>query len=230
MDSKEIGQWCLDNKKMIGKIILKYDRYPDHFQDNFNHLTMRLMKKGTSFNSNKGRKFSTYAYTILVREMIEYINWKTCKLSYPHVCLTMNKYIKARTDLEKDSLSFGAIPDFIEAKAGAKDLTNIEEGLDKEILKRKIQSITKYILTPTQRKLFEYRYNDNLELWHTLQECADAFGFTTTRGAQLERKVIQKIRDYLYLNPAKEDKRINKINKKERGKNIEEARRDTIWS
>lgn len=231
MNSKEIGQWCLDNKKMIGKIILKYDRYPDHFQDNFNHLTLKLMMKGTKFNPTKGRKFSTYAYTILSREMVEYLNWKVSKLSYPHINLTTNKYNQKRVELESESLSFGAIPDFIEAKAGAKDLTEMEERLDSEALRNKIKTIVENYITPTQKSLFKYRYNEDFIPVHTFEECGEMFGYSTTRAAQLERKVIDKIKTYLYLKEdiIKDDKRRKQQSTKERTRRISEARTNDVW-
>lgn len=229
MNSKEIGQWCIDNKKMISKIIMKYDRYPDNYQDNFNHLTLRLMTKGVKFKESKGIKFSTYAFTILSREMAEYFSWKTSKLSYPHYVLTTNKMTDTRMDIERHSKSFGSIPDFVEAKAGAKDLTFIDEDIDSSILKKRVNKIVNEYTTPTQRNLFKYRYNDDLIQIHSFQECAEMFGFTTTRAKQLEDKVTDKIRKYLYLEQPSEDKRVSKTNKKERIKNYEEEKRNTIW-
>lgn len=228
MNSKEIGQWCLDNKKMISKIIMKYDRYPDNYQDNFNHLTYMLMNKGVKFKENKGIKFSTYAFTILNREMIEYFTWKTSKLSYPHYVLTTNKMAETRMNLEKKSKSFGSIPDFVEAKAGAKDLSFIDENIDSELFKKRVNKIINKYVTPTQRNLFKYRYDEDLTIKHGFQECADMFGFSTARAKQLENKVIDKIRKYLYLEST-EDKRVNAKNKKERGQRIEEEKRNTIW-
>lgn len=228
MNSKEIGQWCLDNKKMISKIIMKYDRYPDNYQDNFNHLAYMLMTKGVKFKESKGIKFSTYAFTILNREMIEYFTWKTSKLSYPHYVLTTNKMTETRMNLEKQSKSFGSIPDFVEAKAGAKDLSFIDEDIDSEFLRKRVNKIVNEYVTPTQRNLFKYRYNDDLTIKHGFQECADMFGFSTARAKQLEDKVVDKIRKYLYLENTK-DKRVKIQNKKERGQRIEEAKRNSIW-
>ena len=141
MNSKEIGQWCVDNKAMLAKIIMKYDRYPDNFQDKFNHLTLRLMERGIKFKEGIGIKFSTYAYKILSREMATYMNWRLSRLSYPYAALTMNKYSKRRVALERGGVTFGAIPDFIEAKAGAKDLTEMEERIDSEALRTKMKAI-----------------------------------------------------------------------------------------
>lgn len=229
MNSKEIGQWCLDNKKMISKIIMKYDRYPDNYQDNFNHLTYVLMNKGVKFKENKGNKFSTYAYIILNREMVEYLNWKTSNLSYPHYALTSNRMIETRMNLEKNSKSFGAIPDFVEAKAGAKDLSFIDDNIDSELFKRRVNKIVNEYTTPVQRNLFKYRYNEDLTIKHGFKECSEMFGFSITRAQQLEVKVINKIRKYLYLEPT-EDKRVNTKNQKERGQRIGEARKNSIWS
>lgn len=228
MNSKEIGQWCLDNKKMISKIIMKYDRYPDNYQDNFNHLTYKLMDKGVKFKENKGIKFSTYAFIILNREMIEYFNWKTSKLSYPHYVFTTNKMTETRMELEKQSKSFGVIPDFVEAKAGAKDLSFIDENTDSEIFKKKVNKVVNEYVTPTQRNLFKYRYNEDLSIKHGFQECADMFGFSIARAKQLENKVIDKIRKYLYLEQTKNSK-VNARNQEERNKRFEEAKRNTIW-
>lgn len=229
MDAREIGQWCLDNKRMISKIIMKYDRYPDNYQDNFNYLSYMLMTKGIKFEENRGIKFSTYAFPILNRGMIEYLAWKTSKLSYPHYVLTTNKMKETRMNLEKKSKSFGVIPDFVEAKAGAKDLSFIDEDIDSEIFRRKVNKIVNEYTTPTQRNLFKYRYNDDLTIKHGFQECADMFGFSVARAKQLENKVIGKIRKYLYLENPSEDKRVSEANKIGRIKNIEEQKRNSIW-
>lgn len=231
MNSKEIGQWCVDNKAMLAKIIMKYDRYPDNFQDNFNHLTLRLMDCGTKFKDGIGIKFSTYAYKILSREMFTYKKWRLSKLSYPHTALTMNKYSKRRVVLERGSVTFGAIPDFIEAKAGAKDLTEMEERIDSEILRAKIKTIVENYITPTQKSLFQYRYDEDFMPVRSFKECGEMFGYSTTRAAQLERKVIDKIKTYLYLKEdiIKDDKRRKKQSTKERRERINEARTNNVW-
>lgn len=231
MNSKEIGQWCIDNKAMLAKIIMKYDRYPDNFQDNFNHLTLRLMERGIKFKEGIGIKFSTYAYKILSREMATYMNWRLSKLSYPYVALTTNKYSKRRVALERGSVTFGAIPDFIEAKAGAKDLTEMEEHMDSEALRAKIKRIVENYITPTQKSLFKYRYNEDFIPIHSFKECGEMFGYSATRGAQLERKVIDKIKTYLYLKEdiIKNDKRRSKQSTEERRERINEARTNNVW-
>lgn len=231
MNSKEIGQWCIDNKAMLAKIIMKYDRCPDNFQDNFNHLTLRLMERGIKFKEGIGIKFSTYAYKILSREMATYMNWRLSKLSYPYVALTTNKYSKRRVALERGSVTFGAIPDFIEAKAGAKDLTEMEEHMDSEALRAKIKTIVENYITPTQKSLFKYRYNEDFIPIHSFKECGEMFGYSTTRAAQLERKVIDKIKTYLYLKEdiIKDDKRRKKQSTEERRERISEAKTNNVW-
>ena len=231
MNSKEIGQWCVNNKAMLAKIIMKYDRYPDNFQDNFNHLTLRLMERGTKFKEGIGIKFSTYAYKILSREMATYMNWRLSRLSYPYAALTMNKYSKKRVALEKGGVTFGAIPDFIEAKAGAKDLTEMEERIDSEALRAKMKTIVENYLTPTQKSLFQYRYDEYFMPIHSFKECGEMFGYSTTRAAQLERKVIDKVKTYLYLKEdiIKNDKRRSKQSTKERKERINEARTNNVW-
>lgn len=197
MEPQEIGQWCLDNRKLITKIILRYDRYPDHLEDNFNTMVCRLMQKGIAFKDNKGAKFITYAYKILTREMIEYINWRTSKLSYSHVALTSPKYSELRINKEKNFNSFGIIPDFVEAKAGAKDLSYFEESLDKKKLFKEINNIIENYLPPVQKRLMKYRYNEHLECINTLTSYAKIYNVSAAAALNNERKAILNIQKRL---------------------------------
>lgn len=133
--------------------------------------------------------------------------------------------------LERGSVTFGAIPDFIEAKAGAKDLTEMEEHMDSEALRAKMKTIVENYITPTQKSLFKYRYNEDFIPIHSFKECGEMFGYSTTRAAQLERKVIDKIKTYLYLKEdiIKDDKRRKKQSTEERKERINEAKTNNVW-
>lgn len=231
MKSNEIAQWCIENKRMINKISLRYDRNQYNLDDNFNHLTLQLMKKAVKFNPNIGVKFSTYAYRILDREMSEYNAWKNSKLSYSHLALTAGKYLQTRLDIEANTRTFGTIPDYVESNNIIEYSETIEDKLDSKKLKDKIHTIIKYCTTPTQRDFFMYRYNENFELTHTFQECADYFNFSTARAAQLERKVIKTIQKYLYLTNEDiyKNKRLKPSTIKQRLVQITERNKDNSW-
>lgn len=231
MDSREIALWCIDNKKLLTKIALRYDKNQFNIEDNVAQLTLKLMQKGKKFNPNIGVKFSTYAYRILDREMSEYNAWKNSKLSYSHLALTASKYLQTRLDIEANTRTFGSIPDYIESHNSIEYTESIDNKLDNLKLKQRMRNIIDYCITPTQRNFFNYRYNDNFEIIHTFQECATVFDYSTARAAQLERKVIKTIKKYLYLDDEiiRDDKRRKLNTTKKRLGAIIKARQDNIW-
>lgn len=200
MNSKEIGQWCLENKKMFYKIISKFDRDQDNAEDNFNQIVLALMKKGTAFNSSRGTKFTTYAYIIATNEMVEYSRRKRCKLSYPHYCLTRKEEAKKiMNSVAEQGKSFGSIPDYVEIHAGAKDLSFLDDMIDRAEAFKKVNYIINNYLPPIQKRLMNYRYNENLECVGTLVDYALLYGVSPAAAFGLEKSAIKNIQKRLGL-------------------------------
>lgn len=200
MNSKEIAKWCIENRRMIGKVILKYDRYPDNFEDNYNQIVSVLMKKAVSFNSLKGGAFSTYAYTIANNEMIEYVRKKRYKLSYPHYYLTRKDTSRElMNSVAEKGKTFGSIPDYVEAKAGAKDLSSLEDELDRINIINKVNYIIENYLPPVQKRLMKFRYNKNLECIDTLVNYGLTYGVSPAAAFGLEKSAIKNIQKRLGL-------------------------------
>lgn len=200
MNSREIGQWCLDNKKYLYGIILKHDKNMWNLEDNYNHLVVELMKKCQNFNSNKGVKFITYVYRIAHGVLGKYILKKRLTLSYPDWVVSTPKGRQLITDSNIESTIQGGLgfnPDIMESKMIDINFKDIDLEYDKKELIDKVNKIIDNKL-PKQQKIFmRYRYNYYLEPVHTLTDYSKAFGVTVQAGKNNEVKAIKNIRKIL---------------------------------
>lgn len=200
MNSKEIGQWCLDNKKYLYGIILKHDRNMWNLDDNYNHLVIELMKRCQKFNPDKGVKFVTYVYRIAHGVLGSYSLRKRLNFSYPDWVVSTPKGRQLITDLNIENTiqcSLGFNPDIMESKMVDINLRDVDLEYDKKGLIDKINEIIDNKL-PRQQKIFmRYRYNYYLEPVHTLTEYAKTFGVTIQAGKNNEVKAIKNIRKIL---------------------------------
>ena len=209
MNSKEIGQWCLDNKKYLAKIILRHDRKFSNFEDNFNHLVCELMKTCSGYNPNKGVKFITYVYRPANGIMGKYMTRKRLKLSYPDwiVNTPKGKQVIEKMNIENNITGgFGFVPDFVEGRAIDINKTDRDAELDRQNLIAKINHIIENHLPPVQKRFMEYRYDKELRQVHTLNEYAQAFGVTYQAGKNNELSAIKTIQKRLGIYKKKERK------------------------
>ena len=68
-----LNQIIEENKNLIYSIIKKYTYYYDK-EDLFQTATIGLIKAYNNYDSSKNTKFSTYAYTYILSEVLLYIN------------------------------------------------------------------------------------------------------------------------------------------------------------
>ena len=68
-----LNQIVLENQNLIYSIINKYTCYYD-IEDLFQTGVIGLIKAYRNYDSSIGTKFSTYAYTYILSEVLSYIN------------------------------------------------------------------------------------------------------------------------------------------------------------
>lgn len=200
MNSREIGQWCLDNKQYLYKIILRHDKNAWNLQDNYNHLVCELMRTCQKFNPDKGIKFITYVYRPANGIMDKYMTRKRLKLSYPDWIVNTPKGKQIIKDMNIENNiqgGLGFIPDFMENKIININTRDKDAEIDKQNLINKINYIINKYLPPVQKRFMEYRYDKDLRQIHTLNEYAKEFNVTYQAGKNNEIKAIKTIRKRL---------------------------------
>lgn len=197
MNINETQKWCIKNKNLIRKIIYKYDKNLENLDDNYNEIVTKLFEVCHNFNDKKGASFTTYAYYILDREMLYYSRHKLCTLSYPKYILTNKEtYQKYKPDLIKFEplYKFELDNDFsFESKQDSNLQANIDEMLDKIKLKRLVSQSFEY-LPAKQKKVMQYKYDNNFVQIHTSTEAAKEFGTSVAAISKNEKDAIRNIK------------------------------------
>ena len=216
MKSKELGQWCVDNKAMLAKIIMKYDRYPDNFQDNFNHLTLRLMERGIKFKEGIGIKFSTYAYPFILGEMKKYIRENNgIKISRDIIYLSKRldrliEILKNKTHRNPTTSELASILEVSEWKiVEALGIRNCIKSLDEYVNDDENISYIDTIkesdgideiefndmlstLSDTERKIISDKYFYD----KSQSEIASNLGYSQAKVSREEKKILVKLKNY----------------------------------
>jgi len=215
-----LNQIVLENQNLIYSIINKYTYYYD-IEDLFQTGVIGLIKAYRNYDSSMNTKFSTYAYTYILSEVLSYINTnKNIKLGREYqklskrindakVILTqrlmkeptsyeLSLFLEIDEDIINNVLvltqSVSALDEVI-SKDG-KDLCLIDtiSNEDKDdIIDNLIlkEEISK--LSEIEKQLLWMRYYDD----RTQQEVARSFGTNQVYVSRSEKKVLKKLRDNL---------------------------------
>ncbi len=215
-----LNQIIEENKNLIYSIIKKYTYYYDK-EDLFQTATIGLIKAYNNYDNSKNTKFSTYAYTYILSEVLLYINnnrdirlgknylkiYK--KINEAKLVLTQ-KLMKEPTTYElslflelDESLinqvlaltqSFSNLEEII-SKDG-KNLTLLDVVSDKDkdkMIDNLILKETLNNLTEEERKILMLRYYDE----RTQQEVANILGTNQVYISRNEKKVLKKLKEDL---------------------------------
>jgi len=215
-----LNQMILDNQKLIYSIINKYSYYYDK-EDLFQTGVIGLMKAYNNYDANMNTKFSTYAYTYILSEVLAYINNnKNIKLGREYQKL-YKKINEAKTILTQRlmkepstyelalflELDEKIIIHILEVTGKFSDLDEIisKDGKNLSLLdtisdKRKNDIIDNLILkeqlsklSDIERKILWMRYYDD----RTQQEVADILGTNQVHVSRSEKKVLQRLKNNL---------------------------------
>ena len=215
-----LNQIIEENKNLIYSIIKKYTYYYDK-EDLFQTATIGLIKAYNNYDSSKNTKFSTYAYTYILSEVLLYINNNRdirvgrnylkiyTKINEAKLILTQ-KLMKEPTTyelslfLELDenlinqvlalTQSFSNLEEII-SKDG-KNLTLLDVVSDKDkdkMIDNLILKETLNNLTEEERQILMLRYYDE----RTQQEVANILGTNQVYISRNEKKVLKKLKEDL---------------------------------
>ena len=174
----------LDNMKLVTSIVSKY--YSKHCErDDFLQIgAIGLIKAVDTFDAGKGVKLSTYAYTLIEREILMHLR-KVKKIPYELSISekTANIYDEAFEDDHDDIAlaTYDDIQDSIELAEEHVEMRALVDGLrierDREIIKLK------------------YGLNGGKPL--TQLEIANIIGNDRSRIARCEKRALEELRDKL---------------------------------
>jgi RNA polymerase sporulation-specific sigma factor len=215
-----LNQIIEENKNLIYSIIKKYTYYYDK-EDLFQTATIGLIKAYNNYDNSKNTKFSTYAYTYILSEVLLYINnnrdirlgknylkiYKkineaklvlTQKLMKEPTTYELSLFLELDENLINQVLaltqSFSNLEEII-SKDG-KNLTLLDVVSDKDkdkMIDNLILKETLNNLTEEERQILMLRYYDE----RTQQEVANILGTNQVYISRNEKKVLKKLKEDL---------------------------------
>lgn len=215
-----LNQIIEENKNLIYSIIKKYTYYYDK-EDLFQTATIGLIKAYNNYDNSKNTKFSTYAYTYILSEVLLYINnnrdirlgknylkiYKkineaklvlTQKLMKQPSAYELSLFLELDENLINQVLaltqSFSNLEEII-SKDG-KNLTLLDVVSDKDkdkMIDNLILKETLNNLTEEERQILMLRYYEE----RTQQEVANILGTNQVYISRNEKKVLKKLKEDL---------------------------------
>lgn len=215
-----LNQMILENQKLIYSIINKYSYYYDK-EDLFQTGIIGLIKAYNNFDKNMNTKFSTYAYTYILSEVLLYINNnRNIKLGreYQKLYKKINEAKNILTQklmkepssyelscfLELDekiiihvleiTQQFSGLDEIISKDGKSLCLLDTISNKDKDdIIDNLILKEALNELTDTEKKILWMRYYDD----RTQQEVANILGTNQVHVSRYEKKVLQRLKNNL---------------------------------
>lgn len=215
-----LNQMILDNQNLIYSIINKYSYYYDK-EDLFQTGVIGLIKAYNNYNANMNTKFSTYAYTYILSEVLAYTNSnRNIKLGREYQKL-YKKINEAKTILTQRLMKepstyelalfleldekiiihilevtgkFSGLDEIISKDGKKLSLLDTISNKDKDdIIDNLILKEEINKLSETERKILWMRYYDD----RTQQEVANILGTNQVHVSRSEKKVLQRLKNNL---------------------------------
>lgn len=215
-----LNQIIEENKNLIYSIIKKYTYYYDK-EDLFQTATIGLIKAYNNYDSSKNTKFSTYAYTYILSEVLLYINnnrdirlgknylkiYKkineaklvlTQKLMKEPTIYELSLFLELDENLINQVLaltqSFSNLEEIISKDGKKLTLLDVVSDKDKDkMIDNLILKETLNNLTEEERQILMLRYYDE----RTQQEVANILGTNQVYISRNEKKVLKKLKEDL---------------------------------
>ncbi len=213
---KDIGEY----DKLIYSIINKY-RFLGEIDDLYQVGMMGLLKAYENYNSNFDTKFSTYAHTYIMGEVLKYIrDNKAIRINRDMVRLN-SKIEKAKEILNQKlmrEVTISEVASFLdvdesligEAINSANFVKSLDYELNEEGKELNLYDSVKYeekgydsdimdlrdsldSLTDDERRLIEYRYFDD----RTQSDVSEELGMSQVQVSRSEAKILQKLKNKL---------------------------------
>ena len=200
-------QLNIEHQNLIYSIIHKYFSFYSNKEDLFQVGYIGLMNAHENYDSTKGSKFTTYAYTYIYGEMIKFVNQdKNIKVSrnisslYLKItkvaALLSQKLMREPTTLE--IANFLEMDEYlvVEALMSSEAILNIddeqpkyqEDYISNIALKQELEK-----LSYEELSIINNRYRDDL----TQEETALRLGMSQVQVSRYEKKILTKLKKQL---------------------------------
>jgi RNA polymerase sporulation-specific sigma factor len=174
------------NLRLVVYIAKKFENTSVGIEDLISIGTIGLMKAINTFRAEKQIKLATYASRCIENEILMYIR----KNTYLKVELSLDEPLNIDYDGNELLLSdlLGTESDYV--------YKSIEESEDKKIIMKAISS-----LPERDRRIIQMRFgigpNGKYGKEKTQKEVADILGISQSYISRLEKRIIEKLKDYL---------------------------------
>ena len=167
------------NLRLVVYIAKKFENTGINVEDLISIGTIGLIKSINTFKPDKNIKLATYASRCIENEILMYLRKNAQRRTEISIDEPLNVDWDGNELLLSDIL--GTDDDIISR--------NIEDEVDKELLKKALTS-----LTAREREIMELRFGLNKIKSKTQKEVADMLGISQSYISRLEKRIINRIR------------------------------------
>ena len=171
------------NLRLVAHIMKKYYALSADQEDLISIGTIGLIKGITTFKSEKGARLATYAARCIENEIL--MHFRSQKKTLGDVSLS--DYIETGSD--------GAPLSFMDVICSEEDLA--EQYSEKETI-RTLYNAVKNSLTLREQKVISLRYGLGNKQPLTQNEVADLLNISRSYVSRIEKKALQKLREYMH--------------------------------
>lgn len=173
------------NMRLVAHIAKKYANYPDA-DELLSVGSIGLIKAIKTYKEGKGTQLSTYAARCIENEML--MTLRANKKNKGNLSL----YEPVGTDKEGNEITL-------------MDLMSIDdelmiESVENKILKERLMELIKKILDKREYEIIKMRYGLDDGVIIPQREVAQKFGISRSYISRIEKKSIEKIREYIKIN------------------------------
>lgn len=180
-DTEAKNELIEHNLRLVAHIIKKYySSYRDQ-EDLISIGTIGLIKAASSFNSEKGTKFATYASRCIENEILMHFRQKRKSMQ--------DVSISDPIDIDKDGNSI-TLMDIVH------DDENILEQIDLSIQSKKLYHFIENQLEPREQKILAYRYGLYNMRPLPQREVAKKMDISRSYVSRIEKKALEKLKKY----------------------------------
>ena len=167
------------NLRLVAHIAKKYYAAGGEQDDLISIGTIGLIKAVSTFDSEKGSRFSTYASRCIENEILMYFR------SRKKAAQDISLFDPIDTDKDGNALTLGDL---------MADEGNILDEIDLSIRSEQLHRFIKERLEPREQEILHWRYGLGRGLPHTQRETAARLGISRSYVSRIEKKAIEKLR------------------------------------
>lgn len=173
------------NMRLVIHVVKKYNNYYDT-DELISVGSLGLIKAVKTYSKDKGTGFATYAARCIENEILMTLRSSKKRLQ------DKSLYEPLSFDKEGNEISF---IDII-----ATDEEGVYKQVENEIMAEKLLAIMKKVLTAREYEIIKLRYGLQNSPNYTQMEIAKMLNISRSYVSRIEKKALQKIKDYLIEN------------------------------